>query len=118
MSTETPAHELTRNPVDGTWGFICREHGVHRAGLAEAHALNVERKHLREDHAAPEEALVLDLSAMAGRVLDSWTEPDRHCFALMGAWCALTGMAQDLALEFAKELDRRPESVHAAVVPL
>jgi hypothetical protein len=105
---DQPTAELTRNPVDGSWGYICTEHGLHRGGLTEAHALNVERKHLREDH--PDPLLVeLDLKAAAEAFLH------HNDAGSMSVWRALTGLktgeqAKRLAEELAKG-DRIPLAV-------
>lgn len=112
MTVETPAHELTRNPVDGTWGFICREHGVHRAGLTEPHALNVERKHLREDHASLPEAPALNLSEAARSFLHYTDQGSRS------VWEALTGLTGQDAITYASELSLASTDATAAVVPL
>lgn len=92
MTADLPAWELTRNPVDGTYGFICREHGIHRHGLTNQHALNVEKKHLREDHADPLD-VELDLSAAAAAFLACQGDSTR------ALWAALVGMEDDDALE-------------------
>lgn len=120
-----PTMELTRNPVDGSWGFICREHGTHRAGLTERHATNVEAKHLREDHAEPE-APTFDVTAMAVSVLalerlatrgrDVTAEGQRWDAALT-LWEDLTGLEGVAALEFARAAATAPRPVTAAVVP-
>lgn len=109
MTAPTP--ELTRNPVDGSWGFICTEHGIHRHGLGEQHARNVEAKHLREDHADPL-AVTLDLKALAQYVWDHAFQSPR----LWSAWQAFTGMDEQDALRFAEELVES-EPVTLAVAP-
>lgn len=111
MSAEVPVMELTRNPVDGTWGFICRAHGLHRHGLVERHALNVERKHMREDH--PDENPPLNLSALAADVLAAQRIASRSNVteqqvmtwnAMAVAWQTLTGMTRRASLDYAKAI--------------
>jgi hypothetical protein len=110
---DQPVMELTRNPVDGSHGFICREHGVHRSGLTHQHAVNVEAKHLREEHADPL-GLEVDLSAMARFVLDQVDQKTAN--GAWGAWQALTGVRDvEAAVTLAGELVDR--GVRAAVVP-
>lgn len=108
---ETP-YELTRNQVDGSYGFVCREHGLLRNGLTHQHAVNVERKHLREGHPDPLE-LELDLSEAARSVLH-YTDQGS-----MSVWQALTGLTDyTAALAFAERCAGAQAPVLAAVVPL
>lgn len=105
-----PAHGLTRNPVDGSWGFVCTEHGIHRHGLPEAHAINVERKHLREEHPDPLN-VSLDLRAAAEHVLAD------HDAGKLAMWKALTGMNTEHALALAVECATSPTPIILAVAP-
>ncbi len=112
-----PAMELTRNPVDGSYGFICREHGIHRAGLTQQHALNVERLHLRVDH--PDSLdLEVDLSAAARMFLADQDSATRDL------WASLFGMEGEDAREggdayrLAMTLVRADRPVRAVVIPL
>ena len=120
-TAEKPVMELTRNPVDGSWGFVCREHGIHRYGLTEPHAINVERKHQREDHADP--LLVeLDLQALA-RFVTSWRATTRQSgktgrAVAIQAWLQLTDLPEPEALALAEVIAARREPVRVAVVPL
>lgn len=111
MDTTQPTYELTRNPADGSWGFICREHGLHRYGLTEPHAINVERKHIREDHATTETSLNLDLSAAAASFLHY------NDAGSASVWHALTGLRGMDAVILASNLANREPAVRAAVVP-
>lgn len=111
MSTDD-AMELTVNVVDDTWSFVCREHAIHRTGLGERHARNVEAKHIR-DHHAPVSA-VLNISALADYVLDQVHHRDAN--VAWSAWKALTGVQDtQAAVELAGEFAGR--DVTAAVVP-
>lgn len=115
MTTQT-AGELTRNPTTGTWGYQCTEHGILRSGLTQTHAINVEAKHIREDH-TPAEAvilanLVLDVTALAVMLM---AEQDPN---VLLAWCALTGLEPDTAIDVANHIVMADTSVLAAVVPL
>lgn len=109
MTADDPM-ELTRNPVDGSWGFICREHGVLRSGLTERHALNVEAKHQREDHLTPPQEL--DLTEAARAVLHHGDAGS------LSVWKALTGLASyEAALDYAQTIADSAVIVRAAVVP-
>lgn len=107
----SPSSELSRNPVDGSWGYICTEHGIHRHGLGEMHARNVEAKHLREDHPDPLN-VTLDLRAAAQAVVDTNRDP-----AAMQVWKALTGMNTEHALALAEQVTASPTPVILAVAP-
>jgi hypothetical protein len=115
MSAEDhPAMELTRDPINGTWGFICREHGVHRHGLTERHATNVEAKHVREDH-ADQDTPTLNLTELAAFV---WANNSGDSL-VWDAWERLTGLTGGAAVDFgAFCLDTdAAHPVTAAVVP-
>lgn len=125
--SDTQPYELTRNPVDETWGFICREHGLHRSGLTQAHALNVERKHVRDDHPDPL-VLELDLKAVASMVVHAAITMGNHPEAggparaaraegILEMWTAMTGMEPEDAVGLAAQISRSQEPVRAAVVP-
>lgn len=126
MSTDgKPTMELTRNPVDGSWGFICREHGTHRAGLTERHATNVEAKHIREQHAEPETP-TLDLTSMAKSALRLQEMARGRAVASPEAqrWDAALALLEDLtglggldAVEFFATVAASPSPVRAAVAP-
>ena len=115
MSAEDhPAMELTRDPITGTWGFVCREHGILRTGLTERHAFNVEAKHLREDH--PDAfAGAINLTELAAHV---WVHSGKDP-SLWDLWLRVTGLSQDDAKTFgAACLDTTPDNpVTAAVAP-
>ena len=115
MSAEDhPAMELTRDPITDTWGFVCREHGTLRTGLTERHALNVEAKHVREDHAP--EMPTLNLTELAAFV---WVHQGRNPL-LWDAWMRLVGPEDaEAAQAFGTFcLDTTPDRpVTAAVVP-
>jgi len=114
MSDDKPTMELTRNPVDGSYGFICREHGIHRSGLTHQHAINVERKHQREDHPDP---LELELDLRAGAIaLTSLGSIDRWAGAT-DVWMALTGLEGHALEKFLDKVAEAPEPVRVAVVP-
>lgn len=109
-----PTSELTRNPVDGSWGYICTEHGLHRYGLPEQHARNVEAKHLREDHADPL-VITLNLTAAAQAVAESRAATKNQ--NAMAVWCALTGLSRQAALELMDQLLIQGDPIYAAVAP-
>lgn len=108
--SDRPPYELTRNPVDGSWGFVCLEHATYRSGLVEAHARNVESKHVREQHADPL-AAVLNLSEAARSFLHYNDQGS------MSVWRALTGLDHPESQVFAQALADAPVDVTAAVVP-
>lgn len=119
-------YELTHNPAAGTYGFICREHALHRAGLTHQHAVNLEAKHLREQHADPLALLALDLKAAALMVLranvalDIAPEtPNPDARARIDLWAALCGVEDEgKAIELAKAIHETEGPVSAVVVPL
>lgn len=113
-TTDKPTMELTRNPVDGTWGFICLEHGVHRSGLAERHALNVEAKHIREDHADPE-GIVADLAPLARRAAEEYAA--QHLSTFVALWEETTGLSREAAKALALGTAMTGQPLRAAVVP-
>lgn len=116
--------ELTSNPLDGTYGYICTEHGVHRYGLTSKHAVNVERKHLREQHHPDLEQivtnLVVDLTGAARMAMTAYTAGafDQVDGALIAMWEQLTGRTGDDARALAEYLSEREGQVVAAAVPL
>lgn len=97
---------------DGTWGYACTEHGIYRTGLAERHALNLEAKHLRLDHADRGDAL--DLTAAASELalmsLDEWR-------GALTTWRALTGLDGPELEDFLEKVLAGHPPVRAAVVP-
>lgn len=108
-----PTAELTRNPVDGSWGYICTEHGLHRHGLPEQHARNVEAKHLREDHADPL-AITVNLSEAARSFLHYNDQGS------LSVWTALVGgldMPYDDVVDLAKNYAGAQPDVTASVAP-
>jgi hypothetical protein len=113
-TAHTTGPELTRNPQDSTWGFMCVEHRVLRSHLTEQHARNVEAKHLREHHdpmghlAA---GLTLDLTAMA-----IWLVDGESIEGLL-AWTALTGLPTQEAVELAQWIAAAEPHITAAVTP-
>lgn len=120
---ETP-YELTRNPVDQTYGFVCREHAIHRAGLTHQHAINTERKHIREQHPDPLD-IVLDLSAVARSVLEANlalsldTPNPADPRARIDLWAKLVGAENEgQAIDLAQKVYQSETPVRAAVVPL
>jgi len=128
MTDTVHPYELTRNPVDETWGFICREHGVHRSGLAERHARNVEAKHVREDHGDPT-VFTVDLKPLAAMAVHAAIVLGNHpeaggparaaeANARLEMWAKLVGMEEDLEKAVAlAALVNQQDSVTAAVVP-
>lgn len=108
-----PPYELTRNPMDETYGFVCRVHALLRTGLTHQHAINVEAKHVREQHPDPLD-LELDLREAARSALHYWGE-----FGVQSLWMTLTGLLDyDQARALAERLAEAPMPVRAAVVPL
>lgn len=125
MSAEDhPAMELTRNPVDETWGFICREHGILRTGLTQQHAINTENKHRREDHPDPAN-VSLDLKAVAILVVQAGlafnapagTPAHIDAHARMDVWCQMTGLNLTKGTELALAIARMEGPVRAEVAP-
>ncbi len=113
MDTTTPdlpAMELTRNVVDDSWGFICREHGLHRAGLSERHARNVEAKHLREDHAFVVNMVQVNLTYLA-QALGADLTPSRQAII----WATMTGQGTREALSHLRACQDAQEPVLAYV---
>lgn len=128
MSTTQRAHELTYDPVTGTYGFICLEHGVHRGGLGHNHALNVERQHIRDAHTPADEVilqnLVLDVTAMALRVgaayliAEVMPDPLNYHPPIIDAWEAMTGLDPATAKSLATHITGHHDGVTAAIVVL
>lgn len=105
--------ELPQNPVDGTWGFICREHGISRNGLTERHAQNVAALHAREQHADPT-VITLNVSALADYVLNQVDQAGAD--VAWACWASLTGVSTvEAMVEEAGEFAGR--GITAAVVP-
>lgn len=126
MSTTQRPHELTYDPVTGTYGFICLEHGLHRGHLAHNHAMNVERQHLRDYHTPSAEVilqnLVLDVTAMALRVgaaylIQDVTGPEFRP-PIIDAWEAMTGLDPAAAKELTTHIIGHHDGVTAAIVVL
>lgn len=118
MDTDTtPAPEpmeLPQNPVDGTWGFICREHGISRNGLTERHAQNVAALHAREQHADP---LAIALDLQAGAIATARLSSIDRYYGALEVWQAMTGLADEALEGFLNKLTDAPEPVTAAVAP-
>lgn len=119
----SPSPDLTRNPTAGTYGFQCTEHGVHRHGLTQQHAINIEAKHWREHH-DPMAHLVghitldLTLAAMhaAAAYAPSVVKGEQGDFA-RDLWEALTGLPTEEAKALALYLVGAEPHVTAAVIP-
>lgn len=117
--------EITRNPADGSYGFVCRTHGYHRYGLTQAHAVNLENQHRRDHHtpviATIANGLVLDLTAAAVRVGAAYLvqefAPDSHP-PIIDLWESMTGLDHQTAKELADWLVANTDHHTAAVVPL
>ena len=133
-AADHPVYELTRNPVDESWGFICREHGVHRSGLTQPHALNVERKHLREDHADQDTPDAFDLTAAARIVVGlvravelevqapsmgatAGKKLNARKGATLNLWEALTGLQGEAAIAYARKLSEADTPAIAHLAP-
>lgn len=93
----------------GRYWVVCREHGLNRSVATETHAENLRRLHDRIDHPPePVEDHITDLDmAAAAYALVEETLTEGQGTALEGAaavWAALTGLTEDEALTFAREI--------------
>jgi hypothetical protein len=119
-------YEVTHNPVDGTYGFVCLTHGIHRAGITQRHALNIETKHRRTYHRPPiaqiADNLTVDLTAAAviagsGYIVEEVLESQTR-IPVCELWEALTGLDRDTARDLTTYLVGHTDHHTAAVVPL
>lgn len=107
---------MTGPQIDGSteagYRVWCDEHGLDREVATEAHATNLLALHLRVDHPAPPGGPpTLDLTAAARYLLVCYDDRDEGpevrwssgaYFAALDMWQALTGLADDEALAYAR----------------
>jgi hypothetical protein len=116
----SPSSTLTRNPQAGTYGYTCTEHGIHRYGLTQQHAINVEAKHLREHHdpmATLAANLSIDLTHAAMYAAAAYHDPKPRTHDAIAMWEALTGLPTEEAQALAIWLLGAEPHVTAAVIP-
>jgi hypothetical protein len=116
-------------PYKGQWVVTCTEHDWRWQVATEGHALNLLRKHDRENEhqAAGGGPATLDLTKAAQYVLtcqvdagdlDAYRDPPPHdrpfngaesaYFAALDMWEALTGLTGDPALAYAQQVADTP----------
>lgn len=117
---------------DAVWVVRCRDHDMYRRGLTQPHALNLVRKHDREDHAEAFQigavaALVLaakgDLAEAEG---DARLDPDkawtprvaqRRLDEVLAVWMTLLGLPlseREAALDLAVQHAAHATTAHPA----
>lgn len=130
-TTTKTAYEVIHDPVTGTFGFVCRVHGIHRAGMKyQTSAESVLTDHVRTSHTPHAQVFVdnltLDLTAMAIRVGAAYLVQEAHqlgggqhsTLPILDAWEAMTGLDPETAQEVALHIVGHHDHLTAAVVPL
>lgn len=104
----------------GRHRVVCAEHKLDRTVDTEAHASNLLALHLRRDHpgTSPAEPTVLDVAAAAAFVAimqADYLMPEPSRDATLRVWRLLTGLNDDDALAYAREVAATDQ--RAALIP-
>lgn len=73
------------------YGVVCQHHGQLRDGITQPHAINLEKKHLRESHPELVGLQAFHISDLARVLLDAVEAKGDGARKALMAWAALTG---------------------------